>query len=275
MEKASEFQPEWQQSVILKQMITRYYRFMQLKASHPSHTLLIPTLDIEIVWQTHLLRPEMYQADCLRLFRRIIDHSLLFSDVQNFSKEQAFRDTCHLYEQRFGEQYCLFSSKLVHNTEPYRRRLHQYLFDSLSDTEANYPYWDNTHFKFSPESSKSYENPFSFAEGDIIIDSQWLDLFKKFMLDVMKKAPVYSTFGTVPEVIDLRCRAINLLTKSYERFLYMAAKYPLENGNGFILPTYAVKSSTLDKALFYSFIFVPLDRYHVAFSYARTTEVCC
>ena len=76
---------------------------MQLKASQPSNILLVPTLDIEIVWQTHLLRPEMYHADCLRLFRRVIDHSLLISDIQQFLMEQAFRDTCHLYEQKFGE----------------------------------------------------------------------------------------------------------------------------------------------------------------------------
>ncbi len=41
---------------------------------NPPNTLLIPILDIEIVWQTHLLQPEMYRNDCLRLFRRIIDH---------------------------------------------------------------------------------------------------------------------------------------------------------------------------------------------------------
>jgi hypothetical protein len=35
------------------------------------------TVDIEIIWQTHLLRPEMYRNDCLRLFRRVIDHSLM------------------------------------------------------------------------------------------------------------------------------------------------------------------------------------------------------
>jgi hypothetical protein len=32
LEKASKFQQQWHQSPILKQMITRYYRFMQLKA---------------------------------------------------------------------------------------------------------------------------------------------------------------------------------------------------------------------------------------------------
>ncbi|CAF4090598.1 unnamed protein product [Rotaria sordida] len=76
----------------------------QLKASHPTNLLLVPTLDIEIVWQTHLFRPEIYQADCIRLFRRIIDHKLLANDIEDFLKEQAFQDTCQFYEQRFGEQ---------------------------------------------------------------------------------------------------------------------------------------------------------------------------
>ncbi|CAF3948786.1 unnamed protein product [Rotaria sordida] len=88
LEKVSKFQEQWQQSSILKQMIIRYYRFMQLKASHPTNLLLVPTLDIEIVWQTHLLRPEIYQAN----------------DIEDCLKEQAFQDTCQFYEQRFGEQ---------------------------------------------------------------------------------------------------------------------------------------------------------------------------
>ncbi|CAF4322313.1 unnamed protein product, partial [Rotaria sordida] len=84
VEKVSKFQEQWQQSSILKQMIIRYYRFMQLKASHPINLLLVPTLDIEIVWQTHLLRPEIYQGDCIRLFRRIIGHNLLANDIEDF-----------------------------------------------------------------------------------------------------------------------------------------------------------------------------------------------
>ncbi|CAF3929083.1 unnamed protein product [Adineta steineri] len=49
LEKASKFQEQWQRPPVLKQMITRYYRFMRLKASHPTNILLIPTMDIEIV----------------------------------------------------------------------------------------------------------------------------------------------------------------------------------------------------------------------------------
>ena len=56
---------------------------MEMKVSVSKNVLLIPTLDIEIVWQTHWLRPDMYRADCLRLFRRIIDHSLILVIYMN------------------------------------------------------------------------------------------------------------------------------------------------------------------------------------------------
>jgi hypothetical protein len=164
-------------------MITRYYRFMQPKASHPSNILLIPTLDIEIVWQTHLLRPEMYQADCLRLFRRVIDHSLLFFKIQDYIKDQAFQDTCHLYEQRFGEQYCPLPS--FADPERAASNFHQHLLDSNSDNCRNGSYWNETHFEFSSESLRTYENPFSFTEGDLIMDGKWLYFCKQFMSDAI------------------------------------------------------------------------------------------
>ena len=117
LEKVSGFQEKWHVPAVLKQMITRYYRFMQLKAFYYPNVLLIPTLDIEIVWQTHLLRPEIYRADCLRLFRHVVDHALLTKDIQQVFKEQAFLDTCHFYEERFHEKYCLLpSNEQCHNS---------------------------------------------------------------------------------------------------------------------------------------------------------------
>ena len=47
--------------------LKRYYSFMQLKAKYPD-LQLIPTFDIELVWQSHLIRPSMYAADLERLF---------------------------------------------------------------------------------------------------------------------------------------------------------------------------------------------------------------
>ncbi len=227
MEKASIFQEQWQQSAILKQMIQRYYRFMQLKASNPPNILLIPTLDIEMIWQTHLLRPEMYRNDCLRLFRRIIDHSLIMkNEMKAFFKEQALLDTCRLYEERFRENYCSLPS-----TEK----------ENKNRTPSIYSYWDKTNFEFLSNAPNDYENPFSFTEGDFILDGKWLDLCKQFMSNAIEKIPVYNHYSHSPNRIDLESKTIKRLKKSYERFLYMAAKYPLKDGNGFIAPTYAVK----------------------------------
>ncbi|CAF4669114.1 unnamed protein product, partial [Rotaria sp. Silwood2] len=96
---------------------------------------------------------EIYQADCLRLFHQVIDHSLLINDIQQHIKEQAFQDICQLYEQRFSEQYCPLTS-----------------IDEKKKTRSNLSH-DNS----------DYENPFSFTDADIIIDMNWLDFCKQFM----------------------------------------------------------------------------------------------
>jgi hypothetical protein len=54
-----------------------------------------------------------------------------------------------------------------------------------------------------------------------------------------------------------RTRIIQRLKKSYERFLYIAAKYPLNVGYEFVAPTYAV-----NMILFY-----------LAFTHARTIDL--
>lgn len=232
LEKACQFQQQWQQPNVLKQMITRYYKFMQLKASYPSNMLLIPTLDIEIVWQTHVLRPAVYEADCIRLFRRVIDHSLLASDIQTLLKEQAFRDTCQLYEQRYSEQYCPLPLD-------YQEENHTLSYID-HDFKKSYSYWDKTHYQFSAEPSRDYENPFSFTEGDLIMDGQWLALFKQFMSNALKEAPIHEYYREQSDEIDLQDEAMERLQKSYERFLYMAAKYPVKDGHSFVPPPFSV-----------------------------------
>ncbi|CAF4646506.1 unnamed protein product, partial [Rotaria sp. Silwood2] len=159
LEKASNFQKKWRKSVILQQMIRRYYRFMQLKVLYPKK-LLIPTIDIEIVWQTHLLRLLTYQNDCLRLFHQIIDHSLLLNHTQQSVKEQAFLDTLHLYEKHFHEQYC--SLPLYQNDKMSSSKYIYPYFHRFQCLIPIYSYWDETYFQFSSYPLNDYENPFSF-----------------------------------------------------------------------------------------------------------------
>ncbi|CAF3747094.1 unnamed protein product [Rotaria sp. Silwood1] len=206
---------------------------MQLKASYPNERL-VPTLDIEIVWHTHLLRPEMYRGDCLRLFRHVIDHSLLIDNIAESLKEQTFANTCRLYEERFGEQYCplLVTEEKNKTWSTYRHSLLNYVECSI----PAYSYWDDTSFRFAPELPNNYENPFSFVEADIILDSYWFELYRT---DVYRVGLKIMTYDSQAQQIALRS-TMKRLRKSYERFLYMTAKYSTMNGYDFIHPTYAI-----------------------------------
>jgi hypothetical protein len=238
LEKISRFQQQRKELIVLKQMIKRYYQFMQLKSSLPLNILLIPTLDIEIVWQTHLLRPEIYQNDCIRLFGRVIDHSLILNDIEQFFKEQAFLDTLKLYEQKFGETYC--SLPLSKDKNKFKSNSVFVKYELLYRAQPIYSYWDKTSFEFSSNLSENYENLFSFTEDDIIRDEKSFDLCKQFMFKAIEKLPSWDMFYVRPTEIDLKPKALKLLNKSYERFLYMASKYPGNGGNVLIPPTYPV-----------------------------------
>ena len=78
------------------------------------------------------------------------------------------------------------------------------------------------------------------VEADIILDLNWLSMCKQFMCNALEKVPIENYYGNRSTEIDLGQAAMIRLKKSYERFLYMAAKYPLNGGNGFVPPTYAV-----------------------------------
>ena len=238
--KASKFQAQWRLPGVPRQMITRYYRFMQLKASMPANILLIPTLDIEMVWQTHLLRPVLYREDCQRLFHRVIDHSLLMENIEQFLKEQAFIDTCKLYEERFGEEYCASPSADRINDEPKPKYVHP-IFSSLKCLIPTHSYWDETHFTFPTGSSRSQEdNPFSLTEADLILDGNWLDLCTRFMKEMVAKVEIQGYYHE-SNTLELTQCAVKRLKKSYERFLYLSTKYPATQGYEFVHPTYAVR----------------------------------
>jgi uncharacterized protein DUF1399 len=224
--------------MILQQMIQRYYRFMQLKILYPKN-LLIPTIDIEIIWQTHLIRPLTYRDDCLRLFHKIIDHSLILDHFQQSFKEEAFSDTCYLYQKHFHEEYC--SLLLDQNNEISKSKSINPYFDRFLFLPSIYSYWDETYFKFSSYYPHDYENPFSFTEADIILDANWINLCKIFMNFMLLKTSLIAVWDMNPiNPIDLKLSTIKQLKKSYERFLYMLSTYLPNKEYHLIHPTYAV-----------------------------------
>ncbi len=77
---------------IPNEIILKIFRFLPV----PIHQMFYQ-FQLQIsnwIWQTHWFRPEIYQKDCLRLFHRIIDHSLLVNEIGRTFKEQVFLETC-------------------------------------------------------------------------------------------------------------------------------------------------------------------------------------
>lgn len=56
------------------------YRFLDLISQSPT-TMLVPTLDIDLVWHTHQLMASWYQADCGEYVGRYIDQSVATSSL--------------------------------------------------------------------------------------------------------------------------------------------------------------------------------------------------
>ncbi|CAF5111783.1 unnamed protein product, partial [Rotaria sp. Silwood1] len=236
LEKTSKFRNQWRKSVILQQMIRRYYRFMILKSLYPK-IYLVPTIDIEIVWQTHLLRPGIYRDDCHQLFNKIIDHSLLLNQIQ-----QSFFHTSYLYEKHFDEEYC--SLPLYKNAKTTSSKyIHPY-FNKIQYLTETYSYWDKTLFQFSKYSPDDYENPFSFRRHDIILDGKWIHSCQYFMDDMLTMVPNDIWSFNVLNPINLKSSEMKRLKKSYERFLYIITKYSITKQYHFIHPTYASETST-------------------------------
>lgn len=85
----------------LKRALIRYERFMQLFKEHPG-TMLVPTLDIDLVWHTHQCSPKSYQSFSAKVAGRSINHD---DSLDKTTRKDGFRETCMFYETRFNDEY--------------------------------------------------------------------------------------------------------------------------------------------------------------------------
>lgn len=96
----------WLQSPHINQFLTescsRYSKFFTL-LTEPTlkDQTLIPTLDIELIWQTHKLALQGYISDNLNS----LCHCLIEEGKHEGKLDNSFKDTIDLYQQRFGESY--------------------------------------------------------------------------------------------------------------------------------------------------------------------------
>ncbi len=79
--------------------------WISLNLSACTHT--VPTQDIELVWQSHLIRPHLYRADCERLWGRVIEHKMGMNLAEEIHFLDALKRTEELWLEAFGESYSI------------------------------------------------------------------------------------------------------------------------------------------------------------------------
>jgi len=92
--------------------IVRYHAFLDLLSSS-QHMLVVPTLDIDLVWHSHQLSGPRYHKDCKTNIGRYIDHD---DKVEQFHLSDAFDSTCRAWEKRYGMSYTQCGCPLPGNT---------------------------------------------------------------------------------------------------------------------------------------------------------------
>ncbi|PPR07442.1 hypothetical protein CVT24_007708 [Panaeolus cyanescens] len=88
---------------VLYLAMARYHAFMDLFSIQTDHkTILVPTLDIDLVWHTHMLMHSSYWDDCYKHIGRLVDHE---DKVSSMTLSKAFDTTALLWNRRFGVRY--------------------------------------------------------------------------------------------------------------------------------------------------------------------------
>jgi hypothetical protein len=96
--------------VQLQQARIRYERWFSL-LSNQNH-MLVPTLDIDLVWHTHQLFPSDYLNWCFRQANRFIDHD---DNVETSKLDSSLERTALAWYGKFKEPYMVDENHLIDN----------------------------------------------------------------------------------------------------------------------------------------------------------------
>ncbi|KAH6897304.1 hypothetical protein B0T10DRAFT_535886 [Thelonectria olida] len=85
----------------MTRLLTKYNRFFEIIKSHPLN-VAVPTLDIDLAWHTHQLRPRAYYQFSTALTGKFIDHD---DRIGEHKLSDAFEWTSRIYQGKYGERY--------------------------------------------------------------------------------------------------------------------------------------------------------------------------
>lgn len=81
--------------------VQRYTQFLDLAASS-SGAVLVPTLDIDLVWHAHMCSPEDYRDDCMHILGHVLTHD---AKIPEETLAAALKDTEERWRSRFSTEY--------------------------------------------------------------------------------------------------------------------------------------------------------------------------
>ena len=103
--RSSSFPKEWS-SEQREREAKRYELFLALAARYPGKPAT-PTREIDEFWHLHMLHPQAYYDDCMRLFGHIFDHDGGFGNGPGELPmlKSAFRDFARRWEKTYRAPY--------------------------------------------------------------------------------------------------------------------------------------------------------------------------
>eukprot|EP01080_Neovahlkampfia_damariscottae_P002117 gene2117-1984_t len=81
--------------------IDRYKKFLQLRMENPK-LVVVPTIDIDLIWHAHMLDHTEYVLDCMNLFGNILNHD---TKAEETRLKKNYQKTSDVWEKRFNEKY--------------------------------------------------------------------------------------------------------------------------------------------------------------------------
>ena len=160
----------------IQNAMIRYDLFMKLKKKYPD-AYLVPTLDIEIIWVSHLLRPHSYHSDCQKIYGKVFDHRLECTKFEKTIRSEAIIETEKLWKSEYKSDY-FFQGKPEIPTKRYEMGSRM-VEDRRESKYYHFEYPLNMNPKVNQKELDSLG--FSFNEDDVLQDRNWIDDYTKFM----------------------------------------------------------------------------------------------
>jgi hypothetical protein len=95
---------EEQKKKFIEVALRRYECYLWLLKKFPD-MLFVPTIEIEMCWRSHLLRPDKYLKDTERIFGKLLPHVINPSTSLVELHQDALANTSLLWKKEFGVSY--------------------------------------------------------------------------------------------------------------------------------------------------------------------------